>query len=97
MKKNDKMKEYIKGQVIPINKANIDTDIIIPKQYLKSIKKTGFGPFLFDSERYSNPGTLDNLDQRKINPDFILNKSPYNRGSIPVSYTHLTLPTNREV
>ena len=61
------MKEYIKGQVIPINKANIDTDIIIPKQYLKSIKKTGFGPFLFDSERYSNPGTLDNLDQRKIN------------------------------
>ena len=65
MKKNNKMKESIKGQVIPINKANIDTDIIIPKQYLKSIKKTGFGPFLFDScLLYTSPSPRDVEESR---------------------------------
>ena len=90
------MKKQIVGQVIPINKSNIDTDIIIPKQYLKSIKKTGFGPFLFDSQRYSNPGTLDNLEERIINPDFILNKEPYNHGRILVVNDNFGCGSSRE-
>ena len=57
----------IKGQVIPINQANIDTDSIIPKQYLKAITKTGFGPFLFDSWRYKDPGDLSTKNERRIN------------------------------
>ena len=51
-----KSKSY-NGQVIPINRDNVDTDLIIPKQYLKSIKKSGFGPFLFDSLRYNDTAT----------------------------------------
>ena len=62
----------IKGQVIPINQANIDTDSIIPKQYLKAITKTGFGPFLFDSWRYKDPGDLSTKNNRRINKEFIL-------------------------
>ena len=62
----------IKGQVIPINQANIDTDSIIPKQYLKAITKTGFGPFLFDSWRYKDPGDLSTKNKRRIYEEFIL-------------------------
>ena len=58
--------KIISGQVIPINQANIDTDAIIPKQYLKSINKSGFGKFLFDSLRYSRPGTLDDYEDRAV-------------------------------
>ena len=63
----------IKGQAIPFTQSNIDTDAIIPKQYLKSIKKSGFGPFLFDSLRYLDPGDLSTTKERKSNKDFILN------------------------
>ena len=90
------MKKIITGQVIPINKSNIDTDMIIPKQYLKSIRKTGFGPFLFDSERYTNAGTLDNLNQREINMNFILNKSPFNRGRILIVNDNFGCGSSRE-
>ena len=65
--------KIIKGQVIPLNQSNIDTDAIIPKQYLKSIKKSGFGPFLFDSLRYNDPGDLSTNTDREINTKFILN------------------------
>ena len=75
-------KTIIKGQVIPINESNIDTDIIIPKQYLKSIKKTGFGPYLFDSWRYEEPGELDSKVSRTPKSKFILNKKPYSNGKI---------------
>ena len=54
-------------QVIPINQSNIDTDVIIPKQYLKSIGKTGFGKFLFDSWRYEESGDLGTKKSRKLN------------------------------
>ena len=59
-----KSKSY-NGQAIPINRDNVDTDLIIPKQYLKSIKKSGFGPFLFDSLRYNDTATLDSNNERK--------------------------------
>ncbi|MBL6752281.1 MAG: 3-isopropylmalate dehydratase small subunit, partial [Nevskia sp.] len=49
----------VEGLVAPLDRANVDTDAIIPKQYLKSIKRTGFGPFLFDDWRYLDPGDLD--------------------------------------
>ena len=68
-----KSKSY-NGQVIPINRDNVDTDLIIPKQYLKSIKKSGFGAFLFDSLRYNDTATLDSNDEREENSEFILNR-----------------------
>ena len=58
--------KIIEGQVIPFDQSNIDTDAIIPKQYLKSIKKSGFGPFLFDSLRYTDPGDLSTVRKREI-------------------------------
>ena len=75
-------KIVIKGQVIPINESNIDTDIIIPKQYLKSIKKTGFGPYLFDSWRYEETGELDSNIKRTLKSNFIMNRDPYLNGKI---------------
>ena len=70
------------GQVIPINRDNVDTDLIIPKQYLKSIKKSGFGPYLFDSLRYNETATLDSTKEREEDSSFILNKTPYRNGKI---------------
>ncbi len=66
---------------LPLDRANVDTDAIIPKQYLKSIKKSGFGPFLFDDWRYLDAGDLS-IDpaQRRVNPDFVLNH-PQHRGA----------------
>ena len=77
--------KFYNGQVIPINRDNVDTDLIIPKQYLKSIKKSGFGPFLFDSLRYNDTATLDSNDEREENSEFILNKEPFRKGNILVS------------
>ena len=63
------------GIVIPLDRANVDTDAIIPKQFLKSIKKSGFGPNLFDEWRYLDHGEPGiNQKSRELNPDFILNK-----------------------
>tara|TARA_Y100000768_G_scaffold291125_1_gene225190 strand:- start:86 stop:724 length:639 start_codon:yes stop_codon:yes gene_type:complete len=88
--------KIISGQVIPINQANIDTDAIIPKQYLKSINKSGFGKFLFDSLRYSRPGTLDDYEDREPNMDFILNKEPFNRGNILIANDNFGCGSSRE-
>ena len=64
------------GIVIPLDRANVDTDAIIPKQFLKSIKKTGFGKNLFDEWRYLDHGEPDqDISSRKINPEFVLNKN----------------------
>ena len=88
--------KVISGQVIPLNQSNIDTDAIIPKQYLKSINKSGFGKFLFDSLRYTRPGTLDNYEDRELNNDFILNKEPYKTGSIIIANDNFGCGSSRE-
>ena len=86
----------IKGQAIPINQSNIDTDAIIPKQYLKSIKKTGFGPFLFDSLRYLESGDLESTGDRPLNKTFILNQKPYSTGNIIVANDNFGCGSSRE-
>jgi len=86
----------IKGQVIPINQINIDTDSIIPKQYLKAITKTGFGPFLFDSWRYKDPGDLSTKNKRRINEEFILNKEPFSSGNILIVNNNFGCGSSRE-
>lgn len=66
------------GLVAPIDRPNVDTDAIIPKQYLKSIKRSGFGPNLFDEDRYLDPGLPDSdQSHRRLNPEFILNQTRY--------------------
>ena len=86
----------IAGQAIPFTQSNIDTDAIIPKQYLKSIKKSGFGPFLFDSLRYLDPGDLSTTSSRNINPDFILNIEPFKTGNIIVANDNFGCGSSRE-
>ena len=85
------------GVVIPLDRSNVDTDAIIPKQFLKSIKRTGFGPNLFDDWRYLEPGEpgMDN-SLRKINPEFILNKSEYKNGSILLARENFGCGSSRE-
>jgi len=90
-----KSKSY-NGQVIPINRDNVDTDLIIPKQYLKSIKKSGFGPFLFDSLRYNDTATLESKDEREENSEFILNREPFRNGNILVSKSNFGCGSSRE-
>jgi 3-isopropylmalate/(R)-2-methylmalate dehydratase small subunit len=71
----------VSGTLAPLDRANVDTDAIIPKQYLKSIRRTGFGPFLFDDWRYLDPGDLSvDPASRRRNPDFVLNQ-PQHRGA----------------
>ena len=88
--------KIIKGQVIPLSQSNIDTDAIIPKQYLKSIKKSGFGPYLFDSLRYEDPGDLSTTKKRKLNKNFILNIEPFNKGSIIIANDNFGCGSSRE-
>ena len=85
------------GIIAPLDRSNIDTDTIIPKEYLKSIKRTGFGLNLFDSWRYidSNENTNQNI-KRKDNPNFILNKSPYNKAEILLSRENFGCGSSRE-
>ena len=84
------------GQVIPINRDNVDTDLIIPKQYLKSIKKSGFGPFLFDSLRYTTTATLDSNSDRTEVSSFILNQTPYKNGTILIAKSNFGCGSSRE-
>jgi 3-isopropylmalate/(R)-2-methylmalate dehydratase small subunit len=70
------------GLVAPMDRANVDTDAIIPKQFLKSIKRSGFGPNLFDEWRYLDPGEPgQDPASRKPNPDFVLNQPRYQPGA----------------
>ena len=75
--------KHIISKVIPLDRSNVDTDAIIPKQFLKSIKRTGFGPNLFDEWRYLDHGEpgMDN-SKRSINPDFVLNKPQFKDSKI---------------
>ncbi len=86
-----------KGLVAPMDRANVDTDAIIPKQFLKSIKKTGFGPNLFDEWRYldkGEPGVPES--QRKLNPDFVLNQPRYKGASILLARKNFGCGSSRE-
>jgi 3-isopropylmalate/(R)-2-methylmalate dehydratase small subunit len=85
------------GKVIPLDRANVDTDAIIPKQYLKSIKRSGFGPSLFDDWRYLDPGEpgMDN-SRRRPNPDFVLNDPRYAGGTLLLARKNFGCGSSRE-
>ncbi|MCB1822972.1 MAG: 3-isopropylmalate dehydratase small subunit, partial [Candidatus Competibacteraceae bacterium] len=71
------------GIAIPIDRANVDTDAILPKQYLKSIRKSGYGGWLFDDWRYLDSGDIETpLQSRRPNPEFVLNDPRYRSGRI---------------
>jgi len=86
-----------RGIVAPLDRANVDTDAIIPKQFLKSIKRSGFGPNLFDEWRYLDVGEpgKDN-STRPINPDFVLNQPRYKGASILVARENFGCGSSRE-
>ena len=85
------------GIVIPLNRANIDTDMLLPKQYLKSLESHGFGGFLFDDERYLDPGEIDTPPaSRRENPAFILNREPYRHGSLVLAQANFGCGSSRE-
>jgi len=85
------------GIVAPIDRANVDTDAIIPKQFLKSVKRTGFGVNLFDEWRYLDHGEpgMDN-STRPLNPDFILNQDRYLESSILIARENFGCGSSRE-
>ncbi len=89
--------EKLTGIVMPLDRANVDTDAIIPKQYLKSIKRTGFGPNLFDSWRYLDLGEpgMDHR-QRRINPSFVLNQPRYQGAQILLARDNFGCGSSRE-
>ena len=86
-----------KSIAIPLIRNNIDTDAIIPKQYLKAVSRQGFGNFLFDDWRYKDPGDLDvEISKRKKNDDFILNKKDYEKAQIIISGENFGCGSSRE-
>jgi 3-isopropylmalate/(R)-2-methylmalate dehydratase small subunit len=86
-----------KGRVAPIDRENVDTDAIIPKQFLKSIKKSGFGPNLFDAWRYLDAGFPgQDPASRKINPEFVLNQSRYRGASVLLARRNFGCGSSRE-
>jgi 3-isopropylmalate/(R)-2-methylmalate dehydratase small subunit len=89
--------EKLTGLVMPLDRGNVDTDSIIPKQYLKSIKRTGFGPALFDSWRYLDPGEpgMDH-SKRRINPEFVLNHPRYQGAQILLARENFGCGSSRE-
>jgi 3-isopropylmalate/(R)-2-methylmalate dehydratase small subunit len=86
-----------KGLVAPLDRANVDTDAIIPKQFLKSIKRSGFGPNLFDEWRYLDKGEPgQDPATRKANPDFVLNQSRYRGASVLLARENFGCGSSRE-
>lgn len=85
------------GVVVPLDRVNVDTDAIIPKQFLKSIKRTGFGPNLFDEWRYLDHGEpgMDN-SKRPLNPDFVLNQARYQGATILLARKNFGCGSSRE-
>jgi len=85
------------GLVAPMDRSNVDTDAIIPKQFLKSIKRSGFGPNLFDEWRYLDHGEpgMDN-SKRSLNPDFVLNQSRYKGASVLLARENFGCGSSRE-
>ncbi len=93
------MEKYVveTGLVAPLDRANVDTDQIIPKQFLKSIKRTGFGPNLFDEWRYLDEGFpgQDN-SKRPLNPDFVLNQARFQGATILLTRRNFGCGSSRE-
>ncbi len=87
----------LQGLVAPLDRANVDTDAIIPKQFLKSIKRSGFGPNLFDAWRYLDVGEpgMDN-SKRSLNPDFVLNQPRYQGAQILLARKNFGCGSSRE-
>ena len=93
------MQKFIQhnGLVAPLDRANIDTDMIIPKQFLKSIKRSGFGPNLFDELRYLDEGVPDqDCSQRPLNTEFVLNQPRYQGCSILLARENFGCGSSRE-
>jgi len=85
------------GIVAPFDRANVDTDLIIPKQFLKSVKRTGFGVNLFDQLRYLDEGRPDmEHGSRPVNEDFVLNQKPYDKASILLARENFGCGSSRE-
>jgi len=85
------------GIVAPLDRPNVDTDAIIPKQFLKSIKRSGFGPNAFDDWRYLDEGGPDiENDGREINPEFVLNQPPYDEATILLARENFGCGSSRE-
>ena len=89
--------ENFTGTVAAFDRSNIDTDAIIPKQYLKSIKRSGFGINLFDDWRYLDPGEPgQDHSQRRLNPDFVLNNEPTSSAQILLARENFACGSSRE-
>ena len=87
----------LNGLVAPLDRANVDTDAIIPKQFLKSIKRSGFGPNLFDAWRYLDEGQPDKSNEgRPLNPDFILNQPRYQGAQVLLARKNFGCGSSRE-
>jgi 3-isopropylmalate/(R)-2-methylmalate dehydratase small subunit len=85
------------GITVPLDRANVDTDMIIPKQFLKSIKRSGFGPNLFDQLRYLDEGQPDqDSSKRPVNPDFVLNFPRYKGANILLARGNFGCGSSRE-
>ena len=85
------------GVVVPIDRANVDTDMIIPKQFLKSIRRSGFGPNLFDELRYLDKGEPgQDCSERPLNPDFVLNQQRYSGATIMLARKNFGCGSSRE-
>jgi 3-isopropylmalate/(R)-2-methylmalate dehydratase small subunit len=89
--------QSIEGLVVPMDRANVDTDAIIPKQFLKAIGRTGFGPNLFDEWRYLDHGEpgMDH-SKRPLNPDFVLNQSRYRGAQVLIARENFGCGSSRE-
>ncbi len=87
----------LEGLVVPLDRSNVDTDAIIPKQYLKSVERTGFGVNLFDDWRYLDPGEpgMDH-SQRRLNPEFVLNQPQYQGAEILLARDNFGCGSSRE-
>lgn len=87
----------VTSKIAPLDRPNVDTDAIIPKQYLKSIRRTGFGPFLFDDWRYLDAGDLE-IDpaSRRVNPDFVLNMAEHQGAQILIARDNFGCGSSRE-
>ncbi|EIC23533.1 3-isopropylmalate dehydratase, small subunit [Thiorhodovibrio frisius] len=89
--------ENFSSVVVPLDRANVDTDAIIPKQFLKSIQRTGFGPYLFDEWRYLDHGEPGmDCTNRPINPDFVLNDPRYQGAKILLARRNFGCGSSRE-
>lgn len=87
----------LEGVVVPLDRTNVDTDLIIPKQFLKSIKRTGFGPNLFDELRYTTPYDETNPSaDRELNPGFTLNQPQFEGASILLARENFGCGSSRE-